>query len=65
MNVVAEDADPIRIQFLAALLRDAGIEAVQLDHNVVGLGLSIFPRRLAVAAEHAGRARRLLRDAGV
>ncbi|TCH99583.1 DUF2007 domain-containing protein [Roseococcus sp. SYP-B2431] len=65
MDVVAEDADPVRIQFLAALLRDAGIEAVQLDQNLAGLGLPIFPRRLAVKAEHAARARRLLRDSGV
>lgn len=65
MEVVAEDADPVRIQFLAALLRDAGIEVVQLDQNLAGLGLSIFPRRLAVKAEAAERARRLLRDSGV
>lgn len=65
MDVIAEDADPVRIQFLAALLRDAGIEAVLLDQNLAGLGLSIFPRRLAVKAEHAPRARRVLRDAGL
>lgn len=65
MEVIAEDADPVRIQFLAALLRDAGIEVVRLDENLAGLGLSIFPRRLAVTPELAARARRLLRDAGV
>jgi hypothetical protein len=65
MDVVAEDADPVRIQFLAVLLRDAGIEAVELDQNLAGLGLSIFPRRLAVKAEHASRARQLLRDSSV
>lgn len=65
MEVVAEDADPIRMQFLASLLRDAGIEAVMLDQNLAGLGLAIFPRRLAVRSEDAPRARRLLEDAGV
>jgi hypothetical protein len=65
MDVVACDADPIRMQFLAALLRDAGIEAVMLDRGLAGLGLAIFPQRLAVRAEDADRARRLLREADV
>ena len=65
MDVVVADADPIRMQFLAALLRDAGIEAVLLDRNLAGLGLAIFPQRLAVHGEDAARARRLLKDAGV
>jgi hypothetical protein len=42
MDVVAEDADPVRIQFLAALLRDAGIEAAQLDQNLAGPGCPSF-----------------------
>jgi hypothetical protein len=65
MEVVAADADPIRMQFLASLLRDAGIEAVLLDRNLAGLGLAIFPQRLAVRAEDAARAQRLLKEAGV
>lgn len=65
MDVVAADADPIRMQFLAALLRDAGIEAVLLDRHLAGLGLAVFPQRLAVRAEDAARARRLLKEAGV
>lgn len=65
MEVVAEDADPVRMQFLAALLRDAGIETVMLDEHLAGLGLAIFPRRLAVRAEDGPRARRILADAGV
>ncbi|MCU0945623.1 MAG: DUF2007 domain-containing protein [Rubritepida sp.] len=65
MEVVAADDDPVRMQFLAALLRDAGIEVVTLDAHLASLGLAVFPRRLAVRAEHAARARRVLRDAGV
>ncbi len=65
MVVVAADADPIRMQFLASLLKDAGIEAVLLDRNLSGLGLAIFPQRLAVRGEDADRARRLLRESGV
>jgi hypothetical protein len=65
MQVVATDDDPVRMSFLAVLLRDAGIEAVLLDTNLAGLGLGMFPRRLAVRDEDAPRARRLLADAGV
>ncbi len=65
MEVVAADPDPIRMQFLASLLRDAGIEPVMLDSNLAGLGLAIFPQRLAVRGEDAARARHLLREAGV
>jgi hypothetical protein len=65
MEVVMADPDPIRMQFLAALLRDAGIEAELLDRNLAGLGLAIFPQRLAVRDKDAARARQILRDAGV
>jgi hypothetical protein len=65
MQVVAEDADPVRMSFLAALLRDAGIEAVLLDQHLASLGLAVFPRRLAVRDEDAARARRVFADAGV
>jgi hypothetical protein len=65
MEVVAKDADPIRMQFLAALLRDAGIEVVMLDAHLAGLGLAVFPQRLAVRGEDGPRARRVLADAGV
>lgn len=65
MEVVAADPDSIRMQFLASLLRDAGIEAELLDRNLAGLGLAIFPQRLAVRDKDAARARQILRDAGV
>jgi len=65
VEVVASDSDPIRMSFLASLLRDAGIEAVLLDSNLSGLGLAIFPQRLAVRGEDAARARRLLMESGV
>jgi len=65
MEVVAADPNPIRMQFLASLLRDAGIEAELLDRNLAGLGLAIFPQRLAVRDKDAARARQILRDAGV
>lgn len=66
MEVVAASPDPVRIGFLAALLRDAGIACVVLDAHISALegGIGAFPRRLAVAAEDAWRARRVLRESG-
>jgi hypothetical protein len=66
MQVVASDSSLLRMQFLAALLRDAGIECVLLDEHISAVEGSIgaFPRRLAVRAEDAERALRLLREAG-
>jgi hypothetical protein len=63
MQVVAQDTDAVRMQFLAALLRDAGVEAVLLDAQAASLGLGIVAQRLAVRAEDAALARRLLADA--
>ena len=66
MRVLLATADPVRLSFLLALLRDAGLDPIVLDaemHAITG-GLPIFPRRLAVAAEDAAQALRLLRDAG-
>jgi hypothetical protein len=65
VEIVAADGDPVRMQFLAALLRDAGIEVVMLDAHLAGLGLAVFPQRLAVRREDGPRARRVLADAGV
>jgi len=65
MEVIAADGDLVRMQFLAALLRDAGIEVIMLDANLAGLGLAMFPQRLAVRTEDGARARRVLTDAGV
>ena len=66
METVIITNDWVRLSFLAALLRDAGIEAVVLDQHVSAMEGSIgaIPRRLAVAAEDAAQARRVLREAG-
>ena len=66
MRVLLATSDPVRLSFLLALLRDAGLDPIVLDtemHALTG-GLPIFPRRLAVAEEEAAQALRLLRDAG-
>ena len=66
MHVVAIDSDRIRIGFLAALLRDAGIDCQVLDEHISALegGIGAFPRRLAVRQADASRALRVLREAG-
>ena len=66
MRVVAESTDPVRVSFLLALLRDAGIECIVLDVHISALegGIGAFPRRLAVADDDLAQARRVLREAG-
>jgi hypothetical protein len=66
MHVVVMTNDPVRLSFLAALLRDAGIFATVLDAHVSAMEGSIgaIPRRLAVSDDDAGAARRVLQEAG-
>ena len=66
MQVVATSTDPVRISFLAALLRDAGIACVVLDAHISAVEGSIgaFPRRLAVRKEDGAAALRVLAECG-
>jgi hypothetical protein len=66
MRVIAVTNDLVRLSFLIALLRDAGIDSLLLDGHASAVDGSIgaVPRRLAVAADDETRARRVLRDAG-
>lgn len=66
MRIIATSNDPVRLSFLEALLRDAGIDCVMLDRHVSAVEGSIgaIPRRLAVAEEDENQARRVLREAG-
>lgn len=58
--------DPVRLSYLIAVLKDAGIEPVVLDTHMSVLegSLVAIPRRLMVGDDEAERARRLLREAG-
>lgn len=58
--------DPVRLSFLIALLRDAGIEAFVLDGHMSVLegSANAIPRRLMVAAADHAAARRVLEEAG-
>ncbi len=66
MRVIAVSNDLVRLSFLTALLRDAGIDCVVLDGHasVMDGSIGAIPRRLAVADQDVGRARRILADAG-
>ena len=66
MRTVIMSNDPVRLSFLGALLRDAGIDSVLLDAHTSSVEGSIgaIPRRLMVLAEDEAQARRVLHDAG-
>jgi hypothetical protein len=66
MHVLLVTNDLVRLSFLTCLLRDAGIEPLVLDGQVSAVEGSIgaIPRRLVVATRDAGRATRVLREAG-
>ena len=66
MRIVAVSNNLVRLNFLSALLRDAGIGCVLLDDHVSAVEGSIgaIPRRLAVAANDETWARRVLAEAG-
>lgn len=66
MYTLVQSNDPVRLSFLVALLRDAGIEAMLLDFytSAVEGSIGAIPRRIVVAAEDADQARRVLREAG-
>lgn len=66
MRELLRSNDSVRLSFVRALLRDAGIETVVLDRGMSvleGSGLAI-PCRLMVAEEDVTRARRVLHEAG-
>lgn len=66
MRTIMISNNMVQLSFLAALLRDAGIESVLLDSHVSAVEGSIgaIPRRLAVLPEDERQARRVLVEAG-
>ena len=66
VRTVLATNDPVRLSFCAALLRDAGVEAVLLDSYAASVDGSIgaIMRRLAVWPDDEAQARRVLREAG-
>ena len=66
MRTLTTSNDLVRLSFLHALLRDAGIECLLLDAHASAVEGSIgaIPRRLVVVAEDESWARQVLADAG-
>lgn len=66
MRTVLISNNLVRLSFLSALLRDAGIDCVLLDGHVSAVegGIGAIPRRLAVLPEDERQARRVLQEAG-
>lgn len=58
--------DPVKLSFIQAVLKDAGIKAIVLDAETAGMFGGALPwvkRRVLVADEHADKARRALAEA--
>lgn len=66
MRVLVLSNEPVRLSFLMALLRDAGIRCDLLDGHTSAVEGSIgaIPRRLVVADVDEARARQVLHEAG-
>jgi hypothetical protein len=64
MEIVAESNDPVRLSFLLVLLRDAGLEPILYDSNMAATLGGAVRQRIAVTADQAMQARRVLREAG-
>lgn len=65
MREIIRCNDPVLMSFAQVLLRDAGMEAVEVDQNMSIMEGSIgaFPRRLLVATDDWRRAERVLVEA--
>jgi len=66
MQVLLKTTDVVRLSFLQALLRDAGIESLVLDTHmsIMEGSINAIPRRLAVDDVDVSRARWVLTQAG-
>ena len=65
MRELLRTNDPVRLSFLQALLKDAGIDSLVLDHHtsIVEGSIGAIPRRLVVAQSDHQRARAILASA--
>jgi hypothetical protein len=66
MKELLRTTDLVRLSWIGALLRDAGIESVVFDGHmsVVEGTLGILPRRLMVSDDDIERARSILTESG-
>ncbi|MDE8348059.1 MAG: DUF2007 domain-containing protein [Acidocella sp.] len=66
MEMVIASNEPVRLSFLMAVLRDAGLQPVLYDMNMSVLegSAGAILRRIMVPSHQADQARRVLREAG-
>ncbi len=66
MRTIVTTNDPVRLSFLIALLRDAGIASAAFDTHtsMVEGSIGAIARRLMVANEDEAQAMRILIEAG-
>ncbi|WP_339848924.1 DUF2007 domain-containing protein [uncultured Nisaea sp.] len=66
MKELLRTTDIVRLSFLTALLRDAGLEPLVLDNHMSVLegSANAIPRRLAVRDEDFSRAKWVLEESG-
>jgi hypothetical protein len=67
MHLLLQTNNPVLLSYVQSLLADAGIEAVVFDANIsiVEGSIGVFPRRVMVHEDDAGRARHALWAAGL
>ena len=66
MLTLLHTTNPVRLSFVQALLRDAGVHVEVFDANISALeaGIGAFPRRLMVERARWLAAKTILTDAG-
>jgi phosphotransferase system IIB component len=65
MTELFRSHDVVLISYVRALLAAERIELIGLDENMNNARLVLTPLRIMVDDDHAERARRLLKDAGL
>ena len=67
MHHLLQTNNPVLLSYVQSLLADAGVEAVVFDANIsiIEGSIGVFPRRVMVHEEDAGRARHVLWEAGL
>ncbi len=65
MKELLRSNDWVRLSFIQALLRDAGIESLVFDQytSILEGNIGAIPRRLVVAEDDAAQARRIIAEA--
>ncbi|MEL6871419.1 MAG: DUF2007 domain-containing protein [Pseudomonadota bacterium] len=65
MRELVRTNDPVLLNFIEVLLRDAGCHVLVADQNISMIegSIGVFPKRVLVDSDDLAQARRILRDA--